>query len=48
MTGSGACVFAGFADRATADAVYAAKPEHWKGFVADGIDRHPLFDMVRG
>lgn len=44
MTGSGACVFAGFSDRATADAVFAARPAHWKGFVADGLDRHPLFE----
>ncbi len=47
MTGSGACVFAAFPDQATANAVMARKPEHWKGFVADGIDRHPLFDIVR-
>jgi 4-diphosphocytidyl-2-C-methyl-D-erythritol kinase len=46
MTGSGACVFAGFADRAKADAVFAQRPEHWKGFVADGLDRHPLFEDV--
>lgn len=46
MTGSGACVFAGFADRAKAEAVFAQRPEHWKGFVADGLDRHPLFEDV--
>jgi 4-diphosphocytidyl-2-C-methyl-D-erythritol kinase len=46
MTGSGACVFAGFADRAAAEAVFAQKPAHWNGFVADGLDRHPLYEMV--
>jgi 4-diphosphocytidyl-2-C-methyl-D-erythritol kinase len=46
MTGSGACVFAGFADRAAAEAVFALRPAHWKGFVADGLDRHPLYETV--
>lgn len=46
MTGSGACVFAGFADRSAAEAVFAHKPAHWKGFVADGLDRHPLYETV--
>lgn len=46
MTGSGACVFAGFADRAEAEAVFALRPAHWKGFVADGLDRHPLYETV--
>jgi 4-diphosphocytidyl-2-C-methyl-D-erythritol kinase len=46
MTGSGACVFAGFAERAMADAVFARRPGHWNGFVADGLDRHPLYETV--
>lgn len=46
MTGSGACVFAGFTDRAAAEAVFARKPASWKGFVADGLDRHPLYETV--
>lgn len=42
MTGSGACVFAPYARRAEAEAVFASRPSHWRGFVADGLDRHPL------
>ena len=43
MTGSGACVFAAFADRAAAERVFAERPGHMSGFVADGVDRHPLY-----
>lgn len=46
LTGSGGCVFAAYPDRAGAEAVFAARPEGWNGFVADGLDRHPLFDAV--
>lgn len=42
MTGSGACVFAAFSDRATAERVFAARPDGVAGFVADGLDEHPL------
>ncbi len=42
MTGSGACVFAGFPDRAEADAVFGQRPDGMKGFVADGLDVHPM------
>ncbi|MCU0842260.1 MAG: 4-(cytidine 5'-diphospho)-2-C-methyl-D-erythritol kinase [Thiobacillaceae bacterium] len=46
MTGSGACVFAAFPDRAAAERVYARRPEGMQGFVADGLDRHPLYETV--
>jgi 4-diphosphocytidyl-2-C-methyl-D-erythritol kinase len=46
MTGSGGCVFAAFADRAQAEAVFARRPSHVNGFVADGVDRHPLFEWA--
>ena len=46
MTGSGACVFAAFPDRATADQVFARRPGHMSGFVADGVDRHPLYGFA--
>lgn len=46
MTGSGACVFAGFATRDEAEAVMAAKPEAIRGFMAQGVDRHPLYDFA--
>ncbi len=46
MTGSGACVFAEFADEAAAHGVYAELPSGTQGFVARGLDRHPLYDWV--
>ena len=46
MTGSGACVFAAFPDRPTAEKVFASRPGHLKGFVADGVDRHPLYEWA--
>jgi 4-diphosphocytidyl-2-C-methyl-D-erythritol kinase len=42
MSGSGACVFAEFADEEKALAARAALPETIAGFVARGLDRHPL------
>lgn len=42
LTGSGACVFAAFADEAAARRVYAAIPRGWQGFVAKGCNRSPL------
>jgi len=42
MTGSGSCVFAEFEVREAAQAVIDALPEGMKGFVARGLDRHPL------
>jgi 4-diphosphocytidyl-2-C-methyl-D-erythritol kinase len=42
LTGSGACVFAAFADEAGARRVYAALPQSWRGFVARGCNRSPL------
>ncbi len=46
MTGSGACVFAAYPDRAAAEAVFGRRPAGWTGFVADGLGRHPLFEHV--
>ncbi len=42
MTGSGACVFAGFASRDAAEAALAALPAGMRGWVADGLPAHPL------
>ncbi|MBC7778671.1 MAG: 4-(cytidine 5'-diphospho)-2-C-methyl-D-erythritol kinase [Proteobacteria bacterium] len=42
MSGSGACVFAAFANEADARAVFALRPASMQGFVAVGLDRHPL------
>lgn len=42
MTGTGACVFAPFAERAEAQRVLAQAPAGWNGFVARGCNRSPL------
>lgn len=49
MTGSGACVFAEFETEAEARALYAAAlqaglPRGMQGFVARGLEQHPLLD----
>ena len=44
MTGSGACVFAEFTSEAQARALYNQLPGDMRGFVARGLDRHPLAD----
>jgi 4-diphosphocytidyl-2-C-methyl-D-erythritol kinase len=47
MTGSGSCVFAEFARQEDAQALYAQLPAEMRGFVARGLDRHPLYDWTR-
>jgi len=42
MSGSGACVFAEFQTEAQARQVLAQLPSTMRGFVARGLDRHPL------
>ncbi len=42
MSGSGACCFVGFADEEAARTACAALPADMRGFVAAGLDRHPL------
>jgi 4-diphosphocytidyl-2-C-methyl-D-erythritol kinase len=42
MTGSGGCVFAGFAGRAAAQRVIDALPATMQGFIAQGLEQHPL------
>jgi 4-diphosphocytidyl-2-C-methyl-D-erythritol kinase len=44
MTGSGACVFASFGTEDAARNVLNQLPETMRGFVAQGLDRHPLYD----
>jgi 4-diphosphocytidyl-2-C-methyl-D-erythritol kinase len=44
MTGSGACVFAEFGSETQARALYQRLPGNMRGFVARGLDRHPLRD----
>jgi len=47
MSGSGSCVFAEFARQEDAQALYAQLPAGMRGFVARGLDRHPLYDWIR-
>ncbi len=42
MTGSGACVFAELASETEARALQAQLPRDMRGFVARGLERHPL------
>jgi 4-diphosphocytidyl-2-C-methyl-D-erythritol kinase len=46
MTGSGACIFAEYADRDSAEAVIRQLPEGMRGVVAQGLARHPLHEWV--
>jgi 4-diphosphocytidyl-2-C-methyl-D-erythritol kinase len=46
MTGSGACVFAEFDTEAEARAIQSQMPQGMDGFVAHGLDRHPLYDWA--
>ena len=45
MTGSGACVFGSFGSEDAAWRVLRQLPETMQGFVAQGLDKHPLFDF---
>lgn len=45
MSGSGACVFAEFATEAEANAVSQQLPDTMRGFVARGLQQHPLKDF---
>lgn len=46
MTGSGACVFLAVQDEAAARAILQALPWDMQGFVARGLDRHPLYGLA--
>jgi 4-diphosphocytidyl-2-C-methyl-D-erythritol kinase len=46
MTGSGACVFLAEQDEAGARSILRELPLDMQGFVARGLDRHPLFDFA--
>lgn len=46
MTGSGACVFLECQSKEEADKVYQAMSGKYKGFVAEGLNSHPLLDIV--
>lgn len=46
MSGSGACVFAEFPDQAEAEAALAQLPPDMRGWVAPGLDSHPLYGLL--
>ena len=46
MTGSGACLFAEFETEAEARALHAALPAGMRGFVAQGLERHPILELI--
>lgn len=46
MSGSGACVFAEFGRRASAESVLLELPPELRGWVSAGIDRHPLHELA--
>jgi 4-diphosphocytidyl-2-C-methyl-D-erythritol kinase len=46
MTGSGACVFAEFAAESAAQVALTQVPVGMSGFVAKGLDRHPMHDFA--
>ena len=47
MTGSGACVFAEFPREEDALALHSELPAAMRGFVARGLERHPLHEWAR-
>ena len=47
MTGSGACVFAEFSREQDAHALHSELPAAMRGFVARGLERHPLYEWAR-
>ncbi|MBV2097096.1 MAG: 4-(cytidine 5'-diphospho)-2-C-methyl-D-erythritol kinase, partial [Candidatus Thiodiazotropha sp. (ex Codakia orbicularis)] len=47
LTGTGACVFAAFADRQSAQDLLAKKPASLDGFVARGANRSPLKELLQ-
>jgi 4-diphosphocytidyl-2-C-methyl-D-erythritol kinase len=46
MSGSGACVFGAFASVPEAQDVFARRPSGMQGFIAAGLDRHPLHGLL--
>ncbi len=48
MSGTGACVFAAFADEAVARATLAELPAPWQGFVGRGCNRSPAHAALAG
>ena len=47
LTGTGACVFSQFATAEAAQQVLKCLPKHLPGFVAQGINKSPLYELTR-
>jgi 4-diphosphocytidyl-2-C-methyl-D-erythritol kinase len=47
MSGSGASVFVAVNSQDKANEIFAQRPENTTGFVAKGLDRHPLFELAQ-
>jgi 4-diphosphocytidyl-2-C-methyl-D-erythritol kinase len=47
VTGTGACVFAAFPAESAARRVWEQVPRGMRGFVAEGLPRHPLRELAR-
>lgn len=47
MSGSGASVFVAVNSQQQADAILAQKPANVAGFVAKGLNKHPLFELAK-
>tara|TARA_B110000977_G_scaffold193577_1_gene268743 strand:+ start:2978 stop:3826 length:849 start_codon:yes stop_codon:yes gene_type:complete len=46
LTGTGACIFAEFSDKETAEAVLANLPATWQGFIACGVNLSPAHSAL--
>ena len=46
MSGTGACIFAAFDSAQKAHEVLAKAPEHLLGFVAQGVNRSPVYELL--
>ena len=46
LTGTGACIFASFERVEDAERIAARVPDRWTSFVARGVNRSPLHDML--
>lgn len=47
LTGTGACVFAAFDDRAAAEAAAQALSSQWRAWVCKGLNRSPVLDRLQ-
>ncbi|TLY59534.1 MAG: 4-(cytidine 5'-diphospho)-2-C-methyl-D-erythritol kinase, partial [Gammaproteobacteria bacterium] len=47
LTGTGSCVFTAFESAAEAERLAGRVPDRWGSFVARGLDRSPLHELLR-